>query len=69
MTHSENKNSSRLFGLAALLVGLIAIFDFSLPLGVAGGVPYVLLVLLGGWFPKPKHIIVLAIVGSIMTVF
>ena len=69
MTHSENKNSSRLFGLAALLVGLIAIFDFSLPLGVGGGVPYVLLVLLGGWFPKPKHIIVLAIVGSIMTVF
>ncbi|MBT3765952.1 MAG: PAS domain S-box protein [Rhodospirillaceae bacterium] len=55
--------------MAALLVGLIAIFDFSLPLGVAGGVPYVLLVLLGGWFPKPKHIIVLAIVGSIMTVF
>jgi PAS domain S-box-containing protein len=68
MFQSEEKNVQQLIFLAALLVGLIAIFDFSMPLGIAGGVPYVLLVLLGVWFPKRRHIIVLAAIGTVMTV-
>jgi len=43
-------------------------FDLSMPLGVAGGVPYVALVLIGLWMPGKKFIYVLATVASILTV-
>ena len=58
-------------GIVALAVAasaLILAFDLSLPLGVAGGVPYVALVLLGAWFPSARHIVVLAGLGSALTV-
>ena len=38
----------------------VFILDLSLPLGVAGGVPYVALVLVGWWFPKRWTIVLLA---------
>ncbi len=43
---------SRFIALALTLAALIFIFDQSLPLGVAAGVPYVALVLLGFWLPN-----------------
>jgi PAS domain S-box-containing protein len=58
-------------GLAALAAGLalaILLVDLALPLGVAGGVPYVAVVLLGWWFPRKRHIFVLAAVSSVLTV-
>lgn len=45
----------------------ILLIDLSLPLGVAGGVPYVALVLMGCWFPDRRHTIVLALVGTAFT--
>ena len=42
--------------------------DLFLPLGVAGGVPYVALVLVGLWFPAPRAVLVLAGVASVLTV-
>lgn len=55
--------------LLSLLIGAaVLIFDLYFPLGVAGGVPYVALVLIGLITQQPKVIIVLAIVGSILTV-
>jgi len=54
--------------LAAALALVVLGFDLSLPLGVAGGVPYVALVLLGIWFPRRKDIFILAVIGSALTI-
>ena len=52
---------------AAFLAVAIFLVDLSLPLGVAGGVPYVALVLTGWWFHKRSYIFVLAAVSSVLT--
>ncbi len=56
---------------AALAVGFLAAaifgFDLSLPLGVAGGVPYVAVILFGWWFERPGSVIALAVLCSILT--
>jgi PAS domain S-box-containing protein len=56
--------------IALSLAAAAAIFAFDLlqPLGVAGGVPYVALVLLGLWSPWRPHILLLAAAGSGLTV-
>lgn len=53
--------------LAVLVAVLVLAIDLSLPLGVAGGVPYVAVVLLGWWFPIKKYLIALAIMCSALT--
>jgi signal transduction histidine kinase len=53
---------------SAALAALIFTFDVAMPLGVAGGVPYVVLVLFGIKFPKRRYVFVLAVLGSILTV-
>jgi len=53
--------------LSAALSAAIFIFDLTLPLGVAGGVPYVAPVLLSLWAPGLRYIIVMAVVGSLLT--
>ena len=50
----------------AVAVAILA-FDFSLPLGVAGGVPYVALVLVGLWSPWRRYIYLMAAVGTVLT--
>ncbi|MEE8350612.1 MAG: ATP-binding protein [Rhodospirillales bacterium] len=59
---------SRLIILSSLIAGFIFAFDLLLPLGVAGGVPYVALVLLGNWFPRRSHLFTLAAVGTFLTI-
>ncbi|MCK5546352.1 MAG: PAS domain S-box protein [Rhodospirillaceae bacterium] len=54
--------------IAVAVAATIFIIDISLPLGVAAGVPYVALVLLGIWLPRPQHIYFLAILGSVLTI-
>jgi len=55
--------------LLSLLVGTaVLVFDLSSPLGIAAGVPYVALVLIGLVAQQPRVIIFLAVVGSILTV-
>ncbi len=56
-----------LVALSAALATAIFIIDIFLPLGVAGGVPYVALVLLGWWFPNRRSVVVLAIVSTALT--
>jgi hypothetical protein len=51
------------------LAGLILAFDISMPLGVAGGVPYVALVLVGLFLPAERAVLLLATVGTALTVF
>ena len=38
-----------------------------MPLGVAAGVPYVALVMLGLWFPWREGVIYLAFLGTVLT--
>lgn len=47
----NNNISIRLNVLSALLVVLAFVIDLSLPVGVAGGIPYIALPLLGIWSP------------------
>ncbi len=53
--------------LMVALAAAIFAFDVSLPLGVAGGVPYVALVLFGLWLPGRRAVIVLALAGTALT--
>lgn len=64
----NNKAQLKFVVLSLTLSLLILIFDLSLPLGVAGGVPYVALVLLGVWVPGRRHVFFLAFVGTALTV-
>ena len=41
----------------AALAGAIFAVDISIPLGVAGGVPYIAVVLIAAWAPRPVRII------------
>lgn len=64
---SSERIRKRIVVLSALLAAAVFTLDSFIPLGVAAGVPYVALVLMGFKFPKPQHSYVLAIIGSILT--
>jgi len=57
-----------LFALNIVLFALIFFIDFKLPLGVAGGVPYIVPVLLGVWYPKTFYIYLSAVTGSVLII-
>lgn len=50
-----------------ILGGALLAIDLSLPLGVAGGVPYIFFVLTGKLFPKREHTLILAIAATAFT--
>lgn len=54
--------------LSALLATAILAFDAMTPLGVAGGVPYVAVVLIGLMARQPRTVLVLAALGTALTV-
>lgn len=56
------------FALACALAVAIFAVDLNLPLGVAGGVPYVAVILIGWWLPKRSQIFTLAVNCSVLTV-
>ncbi len=60
--------SPKLLFLTVVVATAIFVFDILLPLGVAGGVPYVALVLVGIWYSKISHIYILAAIGTAMTI-
>jgi len=49
----------------ALMIFILA-FDLALPLGVAGGVPYVAVVLVGWWYPRLRYTAILAMLSCIL---
>ena len=57
-----------LLGFSAILSVLFFLYDLSNPLGVAAGVTYVTIVLLGIWLPQWRYTFSLAILSSILTV-
>lgn len=54
--------------LSLLISAAVLAFDLYFPLGVAGGVPYVVLVLVGLITQQPRVIIALALLGSVLTI-
>ncbi|MES0327263.1 MAG: GGDEF domain-containing protein [Gammaproteobacteria bacterium] len=54
--------------LSLLICIAVLFFDIFSPLGIAAGVPYVALVLVGLIAQKPRFILVLAVLGSVLTV-
>gem|GEM_PF-767736 len=62
------KSTSGIVFLAALLSGFIFVIDFIIPLGVAAGVPYVAVMLLGIWLLQPGHVVGLAVATSLLIV-
>jgi PAS domain S-box-containing protein len=54
--------------LALALSVLIFFIDLQLPLGVAGAVPYVAVILVAWWLPNRRDVIALATITSILTV-
>ena len=63
-----SKRPVLLIPLAVSVAVPIFLFDMMLPLGVAAGVPYVVLVLFGIWFPQRRHVYTLAVVSSVLIV-
>ncbi|NQU58987.1 MAG: PAS domain S-box protein [Rhodospirillales bacterium] len=57
-----------LWFLALTLTALVFVFDLQIPLGVAAGVPYVAVILVGWWLPNRHSIMVLAAVCSLLTI-
>ena len=55
--------------LVAIVVAIaIMAMDLIIPLGVAGGVPYIIIVLLGLWAKGKRFVIISAIAGSLLVV-
>ena len=52
--------------MMAVGVGGLAL-DLSLPFGAAGAVSHVALVMFGLWLPQPRHVFLLAVIASVLT--
>jgi len=64
----KGSSDSKIIALCLTLSIAIFILDSLIPLGVAGGVPYILAVLISLWSPRKKLPIYVAIGGSVLTV-
>ncbi|NQV45928.1 MAG: PAS domain S-box protein [Rhodospirillales bacterium] len=58
----------KLIIVCVAIAAAVFVFDFMTPLGIAAGVPYVALVLAGASLPKPRHIYLLAALGTVLTI-
>jgi PAS domain S-box-containing protein len=59
---------AKVIGSCAVLCAAIFLGDLRIPLGVAGGVPYVLPTLIASWSSERRHILYFAAAGSVLTV-
>ncbi len=59
---------SRIAAGVAVLTLVIFSIDLMVPLGVAGGVPYVAVVLMGLWLPRRRDVVIIAVVTSAATI-
>lgn len=66
-TRPQKRRAYLAWVLGALTAGGILALDWALPLGVAGGVPYVALVLLSSWSTKQRDTFIAAAAGTILT--
>ncbi len=64
----RDRVSLRLKMIVVAVAAAIFAFDLAMPLGVAAGVPYVAIVLIGIFLPTTRHIFLLAILGSALII-
>ena len=64
----SERSPRRVLAAAVVLAGLVFAVDLAIPLGVAGGVPYVAVVLISLWSSEPRFPVRIAIACSILTV-
>ncbi len=62
------RSDSRIIVLSIVLSMLIFIVDSMIPLGVAGGVPYILVILVSLWSPRKRLPVYVAIWTSVLTI-
>lgn len=67
LERQPEETSTRLAGMSVLLAAAIFAGDLTLPLGVAGGVPYVALVLMSLWSPRRKYTLGIAGASTLLT--
>ncbi len=65
---AARRNPAFLYFNCGLLAVLILMFDLAIPLGVAGGVPYIAVILLSLWSPKKKITVVVSVICSVLTI-
>ena len=65
---TENQNTNSLYLGCGLLTFIILIIDLAIPLGVAGGVPYITVVMLSLRSHQKKMTIIVSIICSILTI-
>ena len=67
--HQEHNNTPIKFYLGCMTLAFgIFLIDLNLPLGIAGGVPYVALVLMAMWASKVRDIYLMAIIATTLTI-
>ena len=67
IVHRGKLNNVIFFGLACVLAGLIFYFDLSLPLGVAGAVPYIAVMFIAWQLADPRSVLFFAVICSFLT--
>lgn len=64
---SPSKTGLMILLICLALAGVVLVIDDLLPLGVAGGVPYVAVVLAAQWSPRRRLVYEMAILTTILT--
>jgi len=65
---AASRNSAFLYFGCGLLMLIILIIDLAIPLGVAGGVPYIAVILLSLWSPQKRITVIVSVICSILTI-
>ncbi len=65
--HTREKPDIRFLILSIFLAGMVFLVDLSLPLGVAGAVPYIAVVLVSLWLPGRMYTISLAVLCTTLS--
>ncbi len=63
-----NRTTIGLYFVCGLLMVIFLLVDVSIELGVAGGVPYVAVVLLSLWIPNKRFTVLVSIICSMLTI-
>ena len=67
MPKTDN-NAYYIYNLCAITAIIILVFDLNIALGVAGGVPYILVVLISLWMPNKSFTVFIAVICSCLTI-
>ncbi len=65
---AASRTPVKIYIIAIAIAAAVFAFDLMAPLGVAGGVPYVIFVLFGWWFQERPAVFFLAIGASVLTI-